>query len=182
MKWMNGSPISLLSATLAFGFVLLCGLCVLLFYVPSFKYLCVVCAFLAMLIFFAGYVSMLVDGHRYQKSSLTGHESNPPKRNSVFAGEPADIDPENIKDEQLFSLFDRDTADHIGDITGDELRFLIRCYEQWGHKRNNFFVMPETVAVLRAEGMSQLVAELLDAALAKRDNSIEIRWVEKESS
>jgi hypothetical protein len=179
MKWMNGSSISLLSATLAFGFVLLCGLCVLLFYVPSFKYLCVVCAFLAMLIFFAGYVSMLVDGHRYQKSLLTEYKSTPPKHTSVFAGEPADIDPENIKNEQLFSLFDRDTADHIGDISGSELCFLIRCYEQWGHKHNDFFVMPETVAVLRAEGIAQSVAELLEAALEKRQDSIEIRWTEK---
>jgi hypothetical protein len=179
MKWMNGSPISLLSATLAFGFVLLCGLCVIFFYMPSFKYLCVVCAFLAMLIFFAGYISMLVDHQRYQKSLLTEYKSNPPKHISVFAGEPADIDPENIEDDQRFSLFCRDTAGHIGDITASDLRFLVNCYEKWGHKRNDFFVMPETVAVLRAEGIAQSVAELLDAALAKRQDSIEIRWTEK---
>jgi len=132
-----------------------------------------------MLIFFAGYVSMLVDHQRYQKSLLTEYESTPQKHTSIFAGEPANIEPANIRDEQLFSLFYRDTADHIGDITGSELRFLINCFEQWGHKRNDFFVMPETVEVLRAEGMAQSVAELLDAALAKRQDSIEVRWTEK---
>jgi hypothetical protein len=179
MKWKDGSPMSHLSAVLFWGFVPIWGICFLLSYVPRFENLCGVMIVLGILIFFAGYISMLVDQRRYRRSLLTEYERNSPKHQSVFASEPANIEPASIKDEQLFSLYDHATADYIGDISGRELCFLIKCYEKWGHEHNDFFVMPETVEVLRAEGLPQSVTKLLDAALAKRQDSIEVRWAEK---
>jgi hypothetical protein len=134
------------------------------------------------LVFIAGFISGVFDDRRHQKFLKTDYERNHPKYNIAFAGEPANIDPSNIKDDQLFSMYDRVTADHIGDITASDLRFLISCFDKWGHEWNDFFVMPETVAVLQAEGITSSVAELLEAALAKHKNSIEVRWAKKENS
>jgi hypothetical protein len=110
------------------------------------------------------------------------YERNSPKHPNAFAGEPADLEPACIDDEQRFSLYDRDTAGYIGDISGRELRFIIEHYEKWGLGRNDFLVMPEIVEDLRNEGLAQSAADLLEAALAKRKDAIEVRWAEKERS
>jgi hypothetical protein len=178
MKWRDGSPMSRLSVVLFYGFVPVGGICFLLSYLPSFKNIWIVPVILLII---ALYISATIDERRYRKSLQSQYERNAPKHPKVFADEPAIIEPENIADDQLFSLFDRATADHIGDIPGTELRLLITCFKKWGHESNDFFVMPETVVVLRAEGLEQSVAQLLEAAIEKRQDAIEVRWVEKKS-
>jgi hypothetical protein len=178
MKWRDGSPMSRLSVVLFYGFVPVGGICFLLSYLPIFKNIWIVPGILLII---ALYISAAVDERRYRKSLRSQFEQNSPKHPKAFADEPAVIEPESIADDQLFSLFDHATADHIGDISGTELRLLINCFKKWGHESNDFFVMPETVEVLRAEGLAQSAAQLLEAAIEKRQDAIEVRWAEKNS-
>jgi len=182
MKWAQGGPMSRMSVALFVGFFFFFGLGLIVLYVLKLESI-------AVLIFLAGFlvgvamgISYFLDDHRYRSSLRREYERNFPKHPNAFAGEPADLEPACIDDEQRFSLYDRDTAGYIGDISGRELRFLIEHYDQWGLGRNDFLVMPETVEILRTEGLDRSVAELLETALAKRQDSIEVRWSEKDRS
>jgi hypothetical protein len=175
-KWKGGAPMSNTSMLLFCAFIPICILCILLSFVPVFKNIWIVPGLFVLLPLF---ISGMIDQKRHLKSLRIGYQPPAPKNSEAFADEPADIDPENIGDNQLFSLYDRSTADHIGDISGNDLRFLIDSFQKWGHKRNDFFIMPETVMVLRVEGLTESVADLLDAALDKHEDAIDVRWKEK---
>ena len=179
MKWGDGTPISRSSVALFVGFFFFFGLGLFVLYVLRLESLSVLIFLSGFLVGLALGISWALDRHRYRRLLRREYEHNSPKHPSAFAGEPADLEPASIDDEQRFSLYDRDTAGYIGDISGRELRFLIEHYDQWGLGRNDFLVMPETVEILRTEGLDLSVAELLETALAKRKDSIELRWAEK---
>ncbi|MHC4456733.1 MAG: hypothetical protein ACYS0I_06500 [Planctomycetota bacterium] len=179
MKWIHGAPMSRLSVALFSGFLFFFGLGAFLLYVLKLGSVGVLPLLAAFLIGIPLTISWILDLNRYQKSLRKEYERNSPKYPSVFTGEPADVEPVDIDDEQWFSLYDRDTAGYIGDISGSELRFLIEHYEEWGLGRNDFLVMPETVEGLRNEGLAQSTAKLLEAALEKRKDAIEVRWAER---
>jgi hypothetical protein len=171
-----------MSVALFVGFFFFNGLGLFLLDVLKLRSLSVLMFLIGFLVGIALCISWFLDDHRYRRSLRREYERNLPKHPDAFAGEPADLEPACIDDEQRFSLYDRETAGHIGDISGRELRFIIEHYDQWGLGRNDFLVMPEIVEGLRKEGLDQSAADLLEAALAKRKDSIEVRWAEKDHS
>lgn len=74
-----------------------------------------------------------------------------------------------------FALIDIETGEDLGTIEREHLRELIKNHEEWGLEENDFFIMEETIQVLKANGASNELIELLKEALKGR-SSMEIRW------
>ncbi len=75
----------------------------------------------------------------------------------------------------MIELYDNETGDLVGEITGDQLRFLIDELEETSDSDRDYYVHPPAIELLEAAGADDQLLEVLQAALGDRDG-VEIRW------
>jgi processive 1,2-diacylglycerol beta-glucosyltransferase len=73
------------------------------------------------------------------------------------------------------TLYDNDSGAVIGDITEGDLQFLIDNLEEETSDDQDYYLRPETVAMLADRGGSDSLLGLLRAALGDGEG-FEIRW------
>ena len=73
------------------------------------------------------------------------------------------------------TLYDNDSGAAIGDISESDLRFLIDNLEEETSHDRDYYLRPETVALLDERGGSAELVSLLRSALGDREG-IEVRW------
>jgi len=72
-------------------------------------------------------------------------------------------------------IYDVDTGDVIGNITEEQLQFLIDQLEEESATDQEYFISRETLAMFENVGADTELLELLRGAMAHQQ-SIEIRW------
>jgi processive 1,2-diacylglycerol beta-glucosyltransferase len=73
------------------------------------------------------------------------------------------------------TLYDNDSGAAVGDIAESDLRFLIDNLEEETSEDRDYYLRPETVAMLGERGGSAALIELLRTALGEREG-VEVRW------
>ncbi len=73
------------------------------------------------------------------------------------------------------TLYDNDSGAAIGDISESDLEFLIDNLEEETSDDRDYYLRPETVAMLEEREASAALVTLLRTALGEREG-IEIRW------
>ena len=73
------------------------------------------------------------------------------------------------------TLYDNDTGAALGDISESDLQFLIDNLEEEPSDDRDYFLRPETVAMLAERGGSAPLLMLLRTALGDREG-VEVRW------
>jgi len=73
------------------------------------------------------------------------------------------------------TLYDNDSGASLGDISEADLRFLIDNLEEETSDDRDYYLRPETVAMLDDRGGSAALLTLLRTALGEREG-VEIRW------
>ena len=73
------------------------------------------------------------------------------------------------------TLYDNDTGAALGDISESDLQFLIDNLEEETSDDRDYFLRPETVAMLAERGGSAPLLMLLRTALGDREG-VEVRW------
>jgi hypothetical protein len=73
------------------------------------------------------------------------------------------------------TLYDNDSGAAIGGISESDLRFLIDNLEEESSDDQDYYLRPETVAMLTERGGSDELINLLRSALGDREG-LEIRW------
>ena len=73
------------------------------------------------------------------------------------------------------TLYDNDSDAAIGDISESDLKFLIDNLEEETSDDRDYYLRPETVAMLAERGGSDALLTLLRTALGEREG-VEIRW------
>ncbi len=73
------------------------------------------------------------------------------------------------------TLYDNDSGAAIGDISESDLRFLIDNLEEETSDDRDYYLRPETVAMLEERGGSAALIQLLRSAMGDREG-VEVRW------
>jgi hypothetical protein len=73
------------------------------------------------------------------------------------------------------TLHDNDSGAVLGDISESDLQFLIDHLEEETSDDRDYYLRPETVAMLEERGAGAALIELLRTALGDREG-VEIRW------
>ena len=73
------------------------------------------------------------------------------------------------------TLYDNDSDAVIGTISESDLKFLIDNLEEETSDDQDYYLRPETVALLEERGGSDELIQLLRSALGDREG-LEIRW------
>ena len=73
------------------------------------------------------------------------------------------------------TLYDNDTGAVIGDISESDLQFLIDNLEEETSDDRDYYLRPETVAMLAERDGSDQLMTLLRTALGDKEG-VEIRW------
>ena len=73
------------------------------------------------------------------------------------------------------TLYNNDSGAVIGDISESDLRFLIDNLEEETSDDQDYYLRPETVAMLAERGGSAALIELLRTALGDSEG-VEVRW------
>ena len=73
------------------------------------------------------------------------------------------------------TLYDNDSGKALGGISESDLRFLIDNLEEETSDDQDYYLRPETVAMLGERGGSEALMALLRTALGEREG-VEIRW------
>lgn len=73
------------------------------------------------------------------------------------------------------TLYDNDTGAVIGDISESDLQFLIDNLEEETSDDRDYYLRPETIAMLAERDGSDQLMTLLRTALGEREG-VEIRW------
>ena len=73
------------------------------------------------------------------------------------------------------TVYNNDTGAAIGTISESDLKFLIDNLEEETSDDRDYYLRPETVALLAERGGSAELIELLRSALGDREG-VEIRW------
>ncbi len=73
------------------------------------------------------------------------------------------------------TLYDNDSGAALGDITESDLQFLIDNLEEETPDDQDYYLRPQTVAMLGERGGSAALVTLLRTALGDREG-VEIRW------
>ena len=76
---------------------------------------------------------------------------------------------------EVFQLIDKESGDHVGEISGEQLQFLIDHLEEESVSDQDYFINRATLEVLEAANMHHELLDLLREALGERDE-IELRW------
>ena len=73
------------------------------------------------------------------------------------------------------TLYDNDSGAAIGEVSDTDLQFLIDNLEEETSDDQDYYLRPETVAMLGDRGGSAALLTLLRTALGEREG-VEIRW------
>jgi hypothetical protein len=75
----------------------------------------------------------------------------------------------------MIKLHDKSTGQYLGNITDDDLQFLIDNLEEESLTDTDYYLNRPTLDYLKSEGMSQGLAELLDRAMGEK-TEVEIQY------
>lgn len=75
----------------------------------------------------------------------------------------------------MIEIYDNETGDLVGEITDEQLQFLIDELEETSESDRDYYLSPATIDLLREAGAEDDLVELLEAALGDQDG-VEIRW------
>lgn len=77
----------------------------------------------------------------------------------------------------MIELYDNESGDLVGEITGEQLRFLIAELEEASESDRDYFLHAATLEALEDAGADDQLLELLHDALGDGEG-MEIRWEE----
>lgn len=75
----------------------------------------------------------------------------------------------------MIEVFDRETGSSIGNITEDQLEFLMEHLVEEDNRDQDYYIDKGTIEMLAERGVDPVLRDLLIKALGKRD-SMEILW------
>jgi hypothetical protein len=75
----------------------------------------------------------------------------------------------------MIRLYDTETGDKIGQISDDQLQFLIDNLEEESLEDQDYYLQRATLEMLENQGADPRLLEVLRKALGDRDG-VEIRW------
>ncbi len=75
----------------------------------------------------------------------------------------------------MITLRDKDTGLRLGNVSEEELQFLIDALEEESRTDTDYYIEAATVDMLEDEGASVGVVSMLRAALQGRE-SVEVSW------
>jgi processive 1,2-diacylglycerol beta-glucosyltransferase len=76
----------------------------------------------------------------------------------------------------MVQLYDESSDKRIGEISEEELQFLIDQLEEESSRDTNYYISAPTIDMLEENGADAQFVKLLRDALGKRDG-FEMRWV-----
>lgn len=77
----------------------------------------------------------------------------------------------------MFELYDSETGDLIGEITDEQLQFLIAELEETSSSDRDYFIHAPALDMLEEAGAEPELLTMLTDALGERDG-MEVRWEE----
>jgi len=75
----------------------------------------------------------------------------------------------------MIEVFDRENGSSLGNITEDQLDFLIKNLEEEAYRDQDYYIDKKTIDVLVEKGMDSELQNFLRSALGKRE-AMEILW------
>ena len=75
----------------------------------------------------------------------------------------------------MVTLRDKDTGAFIGDISDDDLEFLVEEMEEESNDDSDYYIDADTIEMLEEDGAPQSLLGMLRTALADRDG-MEVEW------
>lgn len=75
----------------------------------------------------------------------------------------------------MIEIFDRESGSSIGNITEEQLDFLIANLEEESTRDQDYYLDKNTIDMLAGKGMDPELLAFLNSALGKRE-SMEILW------
>ena len=75
----------------------------------------------------------------------------------------------------MVKIYDNETGASLGEITEEQLNFLIDQLEEEHSKDQDYYMDQNTLDLLKEKGMDDALFKFLKNALGSRD-SMEIRW------
>lgn len=75
----------------------------------------------------------------------------------------------------MVKLYDNITGQYLGEISDEELQFLIDNLEEEDLTDTDYYINRETLELLKEKGMSEDFARLIESAMGGEDD-IEIRY------
>ena len=83
--------------------------------------------------------------------------------------------PRNEETSMAITLYDNDSGAVLGEISETDLQFLIDNLEEETSEDQDYYLRPETLAMLSERGGGAALMELLQTAMGDREG-FEIRW------
>jgi hypothetical protein len=77
----------------------------------------------------------------------------------------------------MIQLRDKENGIVVGEITADDLQFLIDNLEEESEDDTDYFINRSTLEIFKEKGTNQTLITLLENALGDRDD-MEIEWFE----
>ena len=75
----------------------------------------------------------------------------------------------------MIEVFDRQDGSSLGNITEDQLDFLMTNLEEEAYRDQDYYIDKNTITILTEKGMDQELLAFLTNALGKRE-AMEILW------
>ena len=75
----------------------------------------------------------------------------------------------------MIEVFDRENGSSLGNITEDQLDFLIENLEEEAYRDQDYYIDKKTIDILVKKGMDSELQSFLRSALGKRE-AMEILW------
>ena len=75
----------------------------------------------------------------------------------------------------MIEVFDRENGSSLGNITEDQLDFLIKNLEEEAYRDQDYYIDKKTIDILVEKGMDSELQSFLRSALGKRE-AMEILW------
>jgi hypothetical protein len=125
-----------------------------------------------------GYTAELVDTKRYVRQLEAQRSENASKFPELLIEPPLSYAADELPNQPTFRIFNNVTGDFIGEISREQLQFLIRWQEkhQLGDElKNDFYILEESVDQIAEEGAEPHLTELLRNATAKT-HDVFLRW------
>jgi hypothetical protein len=130
----------------------------------------------ALAVWIIGYRSCCIANKKYKMMRTAIREENASKYPEVFQVPAPDLDTDELPHQPSFRIFDDITASYLGELSRDQLQFIIRSLGPniEGEKYNNFFILTEVLDTMEKDGADPKMIELLRKAEAKQE--IILRW------
>ncbi|MBN2579480.1 MAG: hypothetical protein JXB10_10850 [Pirellulales bacterium] len=125
----------------------------------------------------------ICDERRYRNRLKQTRASNAAQYPGVFEQPAPAIAASELPDQPTFRIFDNFTATYLGEITREQLLFLIRWHENFGTgaarefpQTNDIFILVDCLDMMRDQGADPALIELLRQWISKKKNDLELRW------